>query len=318
MSRLGRWLAAAALLSCGEREGSVSTATAAHGALGGEVAARVAGVDVSAALVARVASATGVSPAVAVERIVEDVLAARAAERAGLDRTEEVRQQLTAARARATVDRIREEARRSPPTDTEVAGATAAHWVAVDSPETFLAAHAVALRPKVADAAKEAAAKAVAAAVVAATAGAKSESEFRSRAEAVPHPDVELVVQGLDPVTADGRVALEGQPMTYDPRFAAGAAALAAPGAMSSVVESSFGWHVIYLIERRPEHRLPLEVRRRMFAEEIEAARAHQALEALEAVLRKKEPVSTESGLDTLLAEAVPSMAPSAPSPRAP
>ena len=155
----------------------------------------------------------------------------------------------------------------------------------------------------------------MAAAIAAAVSGAVDAGDFVARAEAVPHDGVEVVVQPVDPFTADGRVAEGDGTGRLDPKFAAGAAALATPGATSGVIESSFGWRVIRLVDRRPARVVPMEERRKMFAEDIYATRAKDALLAIETRLRAREGVTMANGLDELLALALPAIRSQAPAP---
>ena len=116
---------------------------------------------------------------------------------------------------------------------------------------------------------------------------------------------MEVVVQPLQPFAADGRVVVPGDASPYDMKFAAGAAGSTEAGATSGVVESSFGWHVIRLIERRPRRSAPFDERRRTSADEIYAMRGREALEALEAAgAIRGGPSASANGLDDMLAEA--------------
>jgi len=303
-STLWRGVALAfALIGCGTtpHEGA-----AAHTTLGGDVVARVGGIDIRTVLVGAVAADHRIAPPAALELLVDDAVAAKGAEARRLGDTADARFAQLAVLARATLAHIRAEARRAPPTDDEVRSMTAAHWLEVDVPETLVVVHSVARRPKPPDARAEAAAKAVAAAIAAAEVGATDADDFQARANAVPHAGVEVVTQLLQPFTVDGRVAAPGAPSGLYSKFAAGAAALVTPGETSGVVESEAGWHVIRLLARRPAISVAFDERRRLFAAEIYDRRTRDAVDALEATLRAREPVSRANGVDDLLNLAVP------------
>lgn len=295
--------------------------SAAHAAIGGDIVARVGDVDLPASLVGAVAARRRIARSEALGLLIDDAVVANVARAQRVDERSGVRLTVTSTRARATVDRIKAKARMVPPSDDEVREASAERWLEVDVPETMVVVYAVALRPKPANAQAEQAAKQVAAAVAAAEVGAVDAADFKARAEAVPQPGVELVVETLDPFTADGRFAVGDGSGRLDRRFAAAAAALTSPGATSGVVESDFGWHVIRLIERRPGRVVAMEERRRMFAEDIYARRAQDALDAVKAGLRSREGVTMANGLDELLALALPAtqtQASAAPAPDEP
>jgi hypothetical protein len=291
-----------AVLSCGD---SAHEHVAAHAALGGDMAARVGDVGLPASLVGAVAAEHRISAAAALDLLIDDVVAAKGAAARHLDETAEARFAQLTVLSRATIDRARDHARATRPTDDEVHTLSALHWLEVDRPETFLVVHAVVTRPKSPDPAAEKAAIAVAEAIAAAEVGAVSPEDFLARAKAVPHGHAEVIAESLEPFTADGRVALPGNRPPDDPRFAAGAAALASPGATSGVVESSFGWHVIRLTAKYPAVLVPFEERRRMFAEEVYDRRARQAVDAIEADRRGSEPVDVANGVDELLTGAL-------------
>jgi parvulin-like peptidyl-prolyl cis-trans isomerase-like protein len=275
-----------------------SQAQAEHASLGGDTVARVGDLAVPTSLVASVAAAQKVDPSRALSLLVEDALAAAGARAAGLDKTPEVTRASTAARARLVVLRLRAAAHEAgPPTDAEVNDVTAAHWLEVDLPERMRVIHAVVLEPKKPE--LTAAATALAADLAAAEATATSPDDFEARAKALPHGELEIKVERLDPFVADGRSAVPGAgKLELD--FVHGAAPLS-PGATSGVVHSKFGWHVIRMIERLPERRIDFEERRRLFREEVFAGRARRSLDRLLGELASKNGVMVENGVDEMM-----------------
>jgi hypothetical protein len=308
---LAGFLLAALLASCGGGGAKARDSGPAHTTIGGEIAARVGDLDLSATLVGAVAAERHITPAAALARLIDDAVAAKGALARRLDRAPEVRVARTSALSRAAIDRLKDSIHSSAPSDEEVRALSVLHWLEVDAPETFLTYHAVARRPKEGDPElreKSAKARAVAELIAKAVIGATDAADFEARAKAVPHPDVDVVIEALNPTTADGRVAVPGDPPPYDPRFAAGVAAISVPGTTSGVIESSFGWHVAILLEKRPARSVPFEERRRLFAEEVYAKRGEEALATLESGLSAKEGVSLASGVDELLAGALPAI----------
>jgi hypothetical protein len=123
-----------------------------------------------------------------------------------LDEHPTTRAALRGALARAALEALKAEAAQTEPTDAEVAEATARHFVAFDRPEAFRVIHAVVRVPDTADPALKSRAKALAESITERVAGANDEAEFRSAAESVDKGGLEVVIESLRPVAADGRI----------------------------------------------------------------------------------------------------------------
>jgi parvulin-like peptidyl-prolyl isomerase len=281
---------------------------AVHTRLATGIAAVVGTEEIPVALVAEVARAQRTEPRVALEHLVSDALAAQEARADGEDRAPTTAWSLESTIARATAEHIKAASvAAGPPTDAEVAQATARHWRDVDLPEQIKVIHALVPRPK--DATQSDAARALASQLAVAVADATSDDDFEARAKAVPHGALRITVERLPSFVADGRVA-EGEPSQFDPAFARGAFALKKPGETSAPVESSFGWHVVRLVERRPPHVLPLEERRTRFTREIYLFRSHDELTRILAARTASTRVEIEPGIDSWMEAASASSRP--------
>ena len=143
--------------------------------------------------------------------IVDDAVVALGASDSGLSSDRATAASIDAVRARQVALRARDAAAAAgPPTDAEVDERTREHWKDVDLPDSMLVIHAVVLRPKPADAEKDAAGRAIAAAIAAAEVSATSAEDFEARAKAVPHGAFDVRVERLEPFVADGRVVTKG------------------------------------------------------------------------------------------------------------
>ncbi len=266
--------------------------------LGGDVVARVGAEAISASLVADVARAKNVPPRAAMDDLIDDALAAQGARGAGLADDPGVRWPIISAQARVVAAHVRDDTRaKGPPTAEEIAELTALHWRKLDVPEGVKVIHAVAMAnkhtPEI-----DAAARTTLDRIAAAVATAKTPEEFEAAARAVPaEKKVQTRVETLS-LTVDGR-SLDA-PTTIEQPFVTAAVSLRAPGDKARAT-TTYGWHVLQLVERLPEHRVPLAERTALLEGEALAARARKAYDATLAELRGRYPVQISTAADALM-----------------
>ena len=267
------------------------------------VVASVAGESIAATTVGRIAKAQGLDARAACDRAISDALFAAEA-RHNSKSSAEVRsiEQLTL--ARAVLEQILREARaQGPPTDDEIAALTRERWVELDRPTSARTAHALVM---VKDPKEKARARALANRIAEATKGATNGTDFRKLADAVPRDGLEVRVEPLPPTTADGRVFEPNDPslrQQFEEDFARAANAIPEVGTNSPVVETKYGFHVIHLIERLPERRIPIEQRRSLLADEIVAKRAALLEQRVLDQLRRTTKISVDRSAVDLLSK---------------
>jgi hypothetical protein len=283
ISRLRMSFAAAAtavtLAGCGQKAPPGESRASLEGAV-----ARAGNVVLPPSLVADVARAKGSSPRTAVEALVRDALAAQGSQARGLDRDPAVSWQTTAALARRVPERLAAAASdQGPPTDDELALVSVVHAVVMRS-GTLREEDALAL------------AEAIRRAVV----GAQSASDFEARANKVPHPHAQVMVQPIGPFAADGSDPGGG---SLDAGFVAGSFALRRPFETSPVVSSPFGWHVIQLVERKDAEG-PRADRVRDLGPAVARMRARIRLDEVLRAPAKRAKVEISAAADALMAQA--------------
>jgi len=273
--------------------------------LGGQIAARVGTEAIPLALVAKVSASQRVPADAALRVLIDDAIAADAARTRGLDKKTPTSWRLRAARARFTSNKLFADAKTlGPPSDDEVRTLSAEYWRQVDRPPSVRTIHAIVKRPEKADAAKLRDADKLAGEIRTAVANASSAEQFKSKAEAVPHAGgLEILVEQLPAFIENGDI-VEGSGAMAMP-FVRAAFALAYAGDTSPVVETPFGWHVIRLIERIPEERMPFESRRAAFTDEAYGLRVRRALDVILADANKTSPSMVLPSAESLMREVI-------------
>lgn len=293
-------------------------------ALGGDKAARVGDEIIPLSLVVAVAKEQKVSKDEALRKLIDDAVAAHSARKKGLDRESPASWRLTAAKGRFTADRMFAEAKKAGgPTDEEIARISNDHWQEVDRPVAVRTVHVVAIVARDAPAEKQKEVRAIAEALREAVLPAKSAEDFIAKANAVPHPkEIRVKAEMLPATSVEGWITEGNNTSAMDPSFAKAANALANPGDTSGIAQSDFGFHVIRLLERIPEQRMPMDVRRIAFADEAYAYRARALREARLADWRAKNPAVVEPSAEALMRTVVngsdESGKSTVPAPRAP
>ena len=158
--------------------------------------------------------------------------------------------------------------------------------------------------PDNADGAAKSRAKALAERIAEQVAPAKDEAEFRELAQRGDRGDLEVVVEALKPVSADGRVVDVEHPaesQTFVAPFARAASHLTHPGQKSGVVSTEFGFHTMMLLERTAPQVVSLDERRRLLQAEIFRERARRLKKELVQRIHASVATSVTRSADALL-----------------
>lgn len=268
-------------------------------------AARAGHELVSEATISRIAARQAVAPRQAVQLALSDALfAAEARVTLPVAATRTIER---AAAARSLLEQLSQDATRAgPPTPAELSELVRERWVELDRPSAVRTTHAIVMNDKPA---RDADARALAEKLAVAVRGATSADELIRLAQAFPPAGFEIRAEALPFVTADGRIFVRkdtgfkaGQG-SFDPDFARAANALTAPGDLSPVVKSSFGYHVIRLEERLPSAVIGEPELSERLTPDVLVRRAARARGELLDKLRQASPVEVERAVNELTAQ---------------
>jgi hypothetical protein len=246
----------------------------------------------------------------ALASLVDDARLASAARRAGLDRRSDVVQATRSLQARSATVWLWRGAQ-SAATDAEIAATRSRRWREFDRPESVRVVHVVVRRPAAENTSENLSSRLRAAAspLLGTLRAAPSPEEFVTLASALKkRDDFDIVAQPLPAFARDGRVVENDGDGGMDPQFAKAAFELAKPGDTSGLVESSFGIHVIRLVERLPEtHASNAEFLARAEVDILrQRGRAHY--DELLRRLRTSRAVSAEPAAESLMEASVKSL----------
>ncbi len=299
-------------------------------ALPAGVVARVGELDIAAQTVAAIASEQNVSLPQARDRAVYDALLACGA-RADLP-PRVVADGEARVLARALLRTLWAEARQKPITDAELAEATERHWTELDRPIGYRAVHAVALADAKASDEQHQQARALAARIRDAVeptaalaraepAPARSEEQmfthgagpsdsaaqaFTAAAKAVPVDGQRVRAEVLHPLASNGQPIERGTQRgsgIYDADFTAAVVRLGARGDLSNVVKSSFGYHVVMLLEKTPAKRASRQECLALTRDEILRLRARRLRDDVLTSMSRARPVDVTTNADALMAQ---------------
>ncbi len=245
-----RWLVAALLLSaCSGRQRSAPAAPSTVTADDETVVAVVDGQPIRVADVRRQAIASGTTPRAALEALIEAELVAAEAARRGLERHPEVQEgvaQTLVKRLLATT--FEQEVLPAHVTQAEIDQMYERNRGHFDRPTLVEVHHILALADAKTDPATHAAAKARAATVAVRAKAVRSVEEFDALAAELSDDKIKLRLEKLPPFPRTGAMVES---------FAEAAFALSGPGAVSSVVTTSYGYHVIFFLQQISELHTP-------------------------------------------------------------
>lgn len=305
-------VATLALASCSEKP-----PPPVRGQLEGDTIARVGDELITREMVTTIARAQGVSAREALDLAIFDALAASEARATTKDAP--LRRRVNGALARTLIQELATEARaEGPPTDAEIGELSKQRWYEVARPEGAIGVHAVVRLSPDASADEVERATALARKIQEAVAdsaklaretvapdntprrGLKAPPDpardrFLQLASTVPSGALKVSVEPLDLLGKDGFTLNLDRRVQYDPAFVEGIFKLPSRGALSEPFRSSFGLHVVLLLDRVPGNELSLEQRRQHFESEVMHRRTTAKVDALLGQLRASTPVEQDA-----------------------
>jgi hypothetical protein len=202
--------------------------------------------------------------------------------RAGALHASRVRQVERAVLARGLLESIYKKARElGEPTEHELQELSSERWTEFDRPAAAQTTHFV-VRTK--EGQSTTSAGLLARRLAVAVHGCKTSEEFKSIVGAFPKENgLEVVVESLPPVTADGRSLqlnseeqVLGAGPSFDQKFAQVANSLTREGEQSEIVHTRFGFHVIRLDRKIPPQQASIEIRREKLTDDVYLRRSRQ------------------------------------------
>ncbi len=265
--------------------------------LGGVVVARVGDVAIDRKTVLEVARARKISADEALAIVVQETLLARAAFANGAANDDAVVLREASALSRALLGNLRDKALATPFTDGEIATVANARWLTTDHPEIRRVTHAL-VKKDVPNARAVAAELRTALLAANGPDAGKSEVAFAKTAKEFKVPSGPAVhVEGLS-IAADARVAEPGADGAVEESFAKATFAIDALFGTSDIVETTYGFHIIRLLEKIPPLHLTREQKLETLRADLIAMRVGPLHEQLQNQLRaatKTELLATEA-----------------------
>jgi peptidyl-prolyl cis-trans isomerase C len=247
--------------------------------VGGQVVSTVDGAPITVADVRALVGAGEIEASVALRRLQQERLLAKEAARRGMEREWAVAEVGRKAAVQALLAQVANEAVVA---DAEVQAAYTQQRARFAKPEQRAAVHLLAKVAPDADAATSAAARTAVERLRPVLASAEDLDGFVHAYRRVTVDGVEIICERLPLLPREGKLMQS---------FADAMFSIAAPGMVPAAVKTSYGWHVIRLLEIVPAETTPLAVAHAQLREELLLERRKQRVRELLGQLAKAYPV---------------------------